>query len=128
MSDSQQMLQVVSFAVRTRDTASLADFAKRVGAALRVTFEPSTSSRYRDAMSAEVLGLEVSITYWPPKSEGELRTYQLTGYPADDVNEPSDRVVDIGQFVLAALAARDKSAWYIPDRAELRRELDSDGS
>src|ERR1043166_6777611 len=107
MSDREQMFQVVSFAVRARDTASLAEFAERVGSALHVTFEPSASSRYRDAMSVEVLGLEVSITYWPPKPEGELRTYQVTGYPVDGVNEPSDRVVDIGQFVLAVLAGRD---------------------
>jgi hypothetical protein len=119
---------IVSFMVRARDRAALAEVASRVGDALNLRFDLSNSYRLSEApaMAAATLGLEVSVTYWPPLPEGELRTYQVTGYPADDVREPSDRVVDISEFVRAVLSARDTVEWYVPDLAERRRDVGLD--
>jgi hypothetical protein len=119
---------LVTFEVRIRDHATLDELRSRVDAALGISLSPSDSRMLRDTkgLQTETLGVDISLHFWPPLPEGQLRTYRLIGYSAEDVKLPWTDAVDLSEYILRVLKSRDSDQWFIPTPDE--RYSDMSGS
>jgi hypothetical protein len=115
----------LNFRVRIKDRASMAEIGNRITRALGCQFFPSHAKHFegREALAAEVLGLHITLSYWPEVPEEATRTYTLLGVTAEDEKEPwGDCSIQISEYLVGVLTRRDSRDWYIPSLQELLNE------
>ena len=114
------MMKEISFQIRVIDNATLEEICTRVGKALNCTFVPSEHKLFAgdEALETEILGLWITINYFPTKDEGKIRNYRLTGEIAERLQYPEANVIDVSEYMLGILTRIDAAAWYIPDLNE----------
>jgi hypothetical protein len=124
----------ISFQVRTRSAASLAEIAARVGAALGCSFEASHDASFEpgDAFEARLLGLQISVSKIivlsddddAPAGDGS-QTYVVMGGLHPDLEEDWQREgppQSISEYIRGLMTTVDGDGWYVPTRHELLAE------
>ena len=115
------MMQPValSFGVLIKTRATLTALGERVGRVLGCRLEPfrDATFSYGEAVGASCLGLDITLSHDPEVSEGEERTYVLSGYTTEavlaqwEIGVPVHRISD---YVLGLMRTVDAPDWYIP--------------
>jgi hypothetical protein len=119
----------VNFQIRINDTANLEEIGLRVSKALSCSFTPSEANEFEgdEALETEVLGMWVTLNYYPVLPEGQMRNYRLTGDVPENIKMPwSDEVINISEYILGVLIRVDSKQWYIPDLNEKLSEAGLD--
>lgn len=121
----------ISFQVRTKSTASLAEIATRVSTALGFALAPSRDPSFEpgEAFDASVLGLQISLSRivdlrGDGPSDGP-QTYVVMGGLRPDLEadwESDEPAHSISDYVRCVMAALDGEGWYVPTRQELLAE------
>lgn len=116
--------ELINFQIRAQDDASLAEMVSRIEQALKCQFIPSNAKEFQgtEAVETEVLGIQITLTYWPALEDREVRNYWLTGNASEDIMGSWENVTDVSKFILLVLTQRDKGKWYIPGKEEILAE------
>jgi hypothetical protein len=112
----------LNFIVRIQDRASITELGHRITRVLGCQFVQSNAKCFegREAFEGEVLGIRITLAYWPEAPEGNIRTYTLSGVTPSDEREPwGDHSIQISEYLVGVLTRRDSRNWYIPSLQEL---------
>jgi hypothetical protein len=115
-----------SFTIRLDSELSVSEVARAVSAALLVNLEfDELGHGGSEIYGANVMGLWVDVSAWPPwPVEGHF-TYQLQGRPGPEiVYTDHDVLVDISAHVIDVLRRGGAGEWYIPSDEQVLREMD----
>lgn len=119
----------VNFQIRINDTANLEEIGLRVSKALNCTFTPSEANEFEgdEALETEILGMWITLNYYPDLPEKQIRNYRLTGDVPENIKIPwGDKVIDISEYILGVLTRVDSNEWYIPEMNEKLSEAGLD--
>ena len=111
---------LVRFGIRIKSRATLGEIAARVNKALNCSLRKFGPPE-RDAPCFEntLLGMWISLTYWPYLKEGQLRTYTFVGKPELDPTDDWTDIINLSHLVVKVLKQKDSADWYIPTKEEL---------
>ena len=115
----------LKFQVRVNEKATLGEMGDRVGNVLQCRFTETTGKAFgnQEALECSLLGMWVTLNYWPQSPEGAWRNYRLVGTLREDLTAKwaidSPRI-DIGAYILGLLTQCGEDQWYIPTKEELR--------
>lgn len=121
----------ISFQVRIKSTAPLADIVARVGTALGVALAPSRDRSFEpgEAFDASALGLQISVSAIVDMRDDAPtdgpQTYVVMGGLRPDLEadwESDEPVHSISNYVRSIMTALDGDGWYVPTRQELLAE------
>lgn len=120
MKKNKMAYKLITFQIRIKDNSSLTEMASRVEQALNCHFTPVQGKDFpgRETLATELLGLQLTLTYWLSGPNKETRTYWLTGAASEDILELGGELIEVSEFMLAVLHRRDKGDWYIPTMKE----------
>jgi len=121
----------VNFQIRINDTANIEEIGLRVSKALNCTFTPSEANEFEgdEALETKILGMWITLNYYPDLPEGQRRNYRLTGDVPENIKMPwGDETIDISEYILGVLTRVDSNEWYIPDMNEKLSEAGLDVS
>jgi hypothetical protein len=92
---------------------------------LNLSFSLARSSKWEEteALEAHALGIGIHLYAWPLPKQGEKIRYNLRGYAERDAALEFTQLVNVSDFIVAVLNARDSGEWYVPSKAELKRDL-----
>jgi hypothetical protein len=119
----------INFQVRINDNASLSEIGSRVGKVLDCNFTQSEAEEFEgdEALETRVLGIWITLNFYPNLPEGEIRNYRLVGDVPEDIEMPwNDEIINISEYILGILTRQDKPGWYIPQMKELLNEAGID--
>ncbi|MEP6519603.1 hypothetical protein [Microcoleus vaginatus] len=119
----------VNFQIRINDTANIEEIGLRVSKALNCTFTPSEANEFEgdEALETKILGMWITLNYYPDLPEGQMRNYRLTGDVPENIKMPwGDETIDISEYILGVLTRVDSNEWYIPDMNEKLSEAGLD--